>query len=405
MPNKNISKNLQEKIETSLKDLKFETNDELEAYNIKVNGKYESNKEIRRDVFDDCNIKSNRKYERNKDSRIYTYKYVYDIEDVLDFRNKKLLFVAEIDDIGIDIDMLLFLKKLTSKGKDSLENSTAGIVVFSKSDDFTKRFAQDIIFCANSLGCCFIGHPLVESIEGFKNFSTWKKTMDLSFEDICVYMLKNLIQRILEYTYKQKEETNILVLYSSPHKYSNTRHLWSMVASNIKKNNKNNKDKKNNKNNINIKELLIEENKIQDCKGCPYEMCIHYGKKNTCFYGGVITEDVLPSIKESDVIVWLCPNYNDSISANLMATINRLTVLYRKMNFYEKSIIGVIVSGNSGSDSIAKQLIGSLNVNKGFRLPPYFSIRAIANDPKAIEKIDGIEDRARTFCENMMKNI
>jgi hypothetical protein len=65
----------------------------------------------------------------------------------------------------------------------------------------------------------------------------------------------------------------------------------------------------------------------------------------------------------------------------------------------------VIVSGNSGSDSVAKQLIGALNINKSFRLPPYFAVMATANNPGEIETVPGIEERARLFAQNMLAEI
>ena len=43
-----------------------------------------------------------------------------------------------------------------------------------------------------------------------------------------------------------------------------------------------------------------------------------------------------PAIMECDALVMLCPNYNDAISANLAAFINRLTALLRKTKFYDK---------------------------------------------------------------------
>ena len=116
-----------------------------------------------------------------------------------------------------------------------------------------------------------------------------------------------------------------------------------------------------------------------------------------------MVEDVLPAIEKSDAIVWLCPNYNDSIAANLTAVINRLTVLYHKISFHNKRVYSVVVSGSSGSDSVAKQLIGALNINKGFCLPPYFTIMATANDPGAIFKIANIESLAKDFAHRIVK--
>ena len=118
-----------------------------------------------------------------------------------------------------------------------------------------------------------------------------------------------------------------------------------------------------------------------------------------------MVDNVLPSIEESDSIVWLCPNYNDAIAANLTATINRLTVLYNKISFYNKSMFGVIVSGNSGSDSVAKQLIGALNLNKGFSLPPYALITETANDPKAIFNVENIEYKTKLFAKRIKESL
>ena len=118
-----------------------------------------------------------------------------------------------------------------------------------------------------------------------------------------------------------------------------------------------------------------------------------------------MVEEIFPAIERSDAIVWLCPNYNDAISANLAAVINRLTALYRRVPFYSKTVFSIIVSGNSGSDSVARQLANALCINKGFNLPPRFALMATANDPGEAEKIEGIEEAARGFAENMLKEI
>lgn len=38
-------------------------------------------------------------------------------------------------------------------------------------------------------------------------------------------------------------------------------------------------------------------------------MCLHFGEQGSCFYGGVMVEDVYPAVREADAIVMLCPNY------------------------------------------------------------------------------------------------
>ena len=93
------------------------------------------------------------------------------------------------------------------------------------------------------------------------------------------------------------------------------------------------------------------------------------------------------------------------LTANIVATINRLTALFRKTKFYDKRIFSVIVSGYSGGDALAKQLISSLNMNKTFELPPNFSLMATANDPGSIKNVPNIENAAKEFAHHIMKNI
>lgn len=301
-----------------------------------------------------------------------------------DLRGKKLLFAVEIGDTGFDTDMLQFIFGIRDKDPHAFEGSVGTILIHSSTELGTKRFAQDIIFLANSMGCAFIGHPMVEATGSLKNFLTWQKTLDFSLGEICSELSGRLGDRFLEYRPSTVRNPKILVLYSSPHKYSNTLNLWRLISDNL--------------HGFDIKEIQIENGTVADCRGCSYTLCQHHSKRNTCFYGGFMVENVLPSIEEADCVVWLCPNYNDSFAANLTATINRLTVLYHKQSFHNKRMYGVVVSGNSGSDSVGKQLIGALNVNKGFRLPPYAIFSETANDPGAILKVKDIEKKAAQYA-------
>ena len=115
---------------------------------------------------------------------------------------------------------------------------------------------------------------------------------------------------------------------------------------------------------LEINEINVGNGNVLDCKGCPYKTCKHLGNQSRCFYGGIVVEEIYPAILEADSLLFICPNYNDMITANLVATINRLTALYRQTKFYDKSIFSIIVSGYSGGDALGKQLISSLNMNK-----------------------------------------
>lgn len=311
--------------------------------------------------------------------------------DIPDLRNKRILFAAELDETGISIPMLQIMSELYRRGKDSLYGSTAVVLVHSNNQLYTKDAAQNIIFLANGLGCRFPGNPLVEATADLSNLLTWQKKIRMPLKDICLNLCTSLGKRLLKDNPVQVKNPKILALHSSSHKTSNTLMLWHMAKSHLCKHE--------------IMELHVENGTVLDCKGCSYKTCKHYSQQSSCFYGGVMVEEILPAIEMSDAVVWICPNYNDSISANLMAVINRMTALYRKTKFFDKSVFGVIVSGSSGSDSVAKQLIGALNINKSFRLPPYFAIMATANDPGAIKKIPQIEEKARLFAENLAREI
>lgn len=312
--------------------------------------------------------------------------YIKKLGDCTSLKDKKILFALELGFTGFDLSMLKFFDSLKNEGNDVFYGATAVLLIHSSSELGTKGAAQDIVFMANNMGCNFIGHPLLEATYSLNNFLTWQKTLHMPLKDISIQLSNNLGKRLYEYTNIKDDKTkNITVLYSSPHKVSNTLQLWRMTSKHLS--------------NFTVNEIQIDNGKILDCKGCSYKLCLHYGKQNSCFYGGFMTQNILPAIEKADSLVWLCPNYNDAIAANLTATINRLTVLYLKTGFHNKSIFGVVVSGNSGSDSVAKQLIGALNLNKGFRLPPYALITETANDPNSIFKINNIKDKAELFAK------
>lgn len=312
-------------------------------------------------------------------------------EDLPDLRNKKILFAIELNEIGVNTPLLEIFSSLYERGKKSLSGSIGGVFIHSPNELYTKSVSKNIIFLANQLGCRFPGHPMVEATGNLSNFLTWKKRMDLSLEEICYQMCEKLVSRLIQENPVVVENPNILALHASSHKTSNTLMLWNMIKQHLDPSNS--------------KEIHVENGTIRDCIGCSYQTCIHFGQQNSCFYGGIIVEEVLPAIEKADGILWICPNYNDSVSANLMAVINRLTSLYRTKPLYDKTLFSIVVSGNSGSDSVAKQLIDALNINKGFRLPPYFSLMETANDPETIKYVENIEEKAKAFAQNMMKEI
>ncbi|SCY51550.1 flavodoxin family protein [Alkaliphilus peptidifermentans] len=320
-----------------------------------------------------------------------SYCLIENHHELPDLKNKKVLFAVEVDAAGVNIPLFEILSSLATREAYPLEGSTAAILVHSNGQLYTKSIAAHLVFVANQLGCSFIGQPLVEATDDLSNFLTWKKIINLPLREISLQISQQLGSRLRNENREIIENPKIVVLHSSSRTTSNTLTLWRMVSTHL--------------HGFQIDELPIENGSVYDCYGCSFKTCLSFGQKNSCYYGGVMTKTILPAIEEADGVVWICPNYNDAISSNLMAVINRLTALYRKISFNNKTIFSIIVSGNSGSDSVAKQLIDALNINKGFYLPPRFAMMETANDPGAIMEVANIESKAQAFAEHMIREM
>lgn len=309
--------------------------------------------------------------------------------DYIDLKNKRIIFAVELGKSGINIELMKIFKSLEEKNPYSMKNSIGSIIIHSDTELNTRSVGREVIFRANQLGCAFPGRPIVEATNTLRNFLNFKKYFNISLEEACLKNCSDLSDRLLNYEPVKKENPKILVVHSSNVNTSNTYMLWRLVRKNLKK--------------CEIKEVYLGEDNIADCRGCLFTVCSYFGEKMSCFYEDAVVKKIYPAILEADYMIFLCPNYNDSLMANLTATINRLTALYRTTNFYDKTLYSIIVSGNTGSDIISKQLISSLNINKTFRLPPYFSLMETANYPKDILQIPDIKKIAKEFADNILK--
>ena len=316
----------------------------------------------------------------------YDYHIITKVDDMNDLKNKKILFAIELGNTGINIEHMTMLTKIRLSGSDFMHKAIGGIIISSDNELFSRSVARQTIFYANMAGCMFPGKPLSEATGSLRNFSTQQIITEgsASLEDILMLDCKNVVDRIMKKKDSNISNPKILALYSGNYKSSNTYALWNMVKENLQ--------------DCQINEIHIENGSVVDCKGCSYKACKHYSKSTNCFYGGIMVEEIYPAIIDCDVLMMLCPNYNDSITANMSAVINRLTALYRKTKFYDKYFYSIIVSGFSGSDIVAQQLISALNINKTFMLPPQFAFMETANNPGDVEKIEGIREKAKEFA-------
>ena len=115
-----------------------------------------------------------------------------------------------------------------------------------------------------------------------------------------------------------------------------------------------------------------------------------------------MASDFYPAVRKADALVLLCPNYNDALSANLTAFINRLTALFRQTRFYDKAVFAIVVSGYSGGDIVARQVVAAMNMNKSFFLPQRFALIETANAPGEALALPGIQARLEGFAQNIL---
>lgn len=239
-------------------------------------------------------------------------------------------------------------------------------------------------------GCIFPGDRLWREQGTLKNYNI--QAQNLNTDNIGAYMeaAKIIVENILEYRKPNIAKPRLLALHASDIRTSNSLALWDMVRRHL--------------DGFKIKEISLRNGQVMDCRGCSYETCLHFGEEGSCYYGGPITEQVYPAVLNCDGLVMVCPNYNDAVCGNLTAFINRMSALFRTHRFYDKALFGIIVSGYSGGDIVAEQLISGLNMNKTFALPGRFAILETANDPKAILESSGIEKRAEAFANNIKEH-
>ena len=305
--------------------------------------------------------------------------------------HRRLLFAASLNEGGVNhglLDLLAFLR--THSG--ALKGSVGGVLIDGPGDLYTKSMGRDLVLAASQAGCTFVGRPLVEGTGDLRNFTVQARNAGCSLGEAYHLAAADLTERVLSFSLPRRVHPQLLILHASSRQTSNTLALWSRVRARLE-------------GTCGITEICLRNGTMEDCAGCPYTTCLHYGEQGDCFYGGVMVQEVYPAVRDADAVVLLCPNYNDALSANLTAAINRLTALYRTTSFQEKAVFAIVVSGYSGGDIVASQVVSALNMNKGFWLPANFCLLETANDRGEALALPGIEARLEQFAENILHQL
>lgn len=299
-----------------------------------------------------------------------------------------VLFCIQLDAAGLSLGYTALLSWLRTH-PNGMEGHLAGIVVDCPGELYSKSAGRELALAANMSGAAILGRGLVEATGSLENFRVRSNTAGTSLADAYRDALADLARRLTEWQAPaHKENPDILVLHASTRTTSNTLDLWSNIQSHLPGGQ--------------VQEYGLRNGTLADCAGCSYHTCLHYGEQGSCFYGGVMVDEVYPALRRADALVMLCPNYNDALSANMTAFINRLTALFRaEGSFAEKQLFALVVSGYSGGDIVAMQLVSALCLNKGFFLPPHFVLFETANDRGSALKLPGIEQRLTDYARRI----
>lgn len=305
--------------------------------------------------------------------------------------NRRVLFAVPLDESGVNPGYYALLAYLrTHPG--CLRGCAGGVLVDGAGGLYTKSLGRELVLAASLAGCAFPGRPLVEAVGDLRNFTVQAKNAGCSLEEAYARAAADLVSRVLDFAPPRSPRPRLLVLHASSHRTSNTLALWSRCRERLE-------------GACEITEIGLRNGTLTDCAGCPYTACLHFGEREDCFYGGVMVEEVYPAIRAAEGVVLLCPNYNDALPANLTAAVNRLTALYRTAPFDRTAVFAIVVSGYSGGDIVASQVVSAMNMNKGFWLPPRFCMLETANDAGTAVRLPGIEGRIADFAENIRRQL
>ena len=299
-------------------------------------------------------------------------------------QKERILFAVNPGEAGINLKLYAMLEILRMNGG-CLKDSIAGILVDGNEEYYTKSIGREVARTANKAGCWFVGRPLTEGTGSLQNYKIIASNGRCTLYEAYLRTARELAERVAVFEKPVYQKPKLLCVHSCNPSTSNTFSLWKEVKAKLPEE-------------IKVREISLRNGAVPDCAGCAYDMCMYFSRNSSCFYGGPIVEEVYPALEECNGLILLCPNYNDALGANLTAFINRLTALFRKKPFEDKCLFALIVSGYSGGDILERQLIGSLNMNKSFILPGYFSMAETANNPGSIMEIQDIHKKTTDFA-------
>ena len=311
--------------------------------------------------------------------------------EAMALQGRRVLIALTSGEGGMSLEAFRLLQSLRTH-PDCLRGATGALIVDGAGELYTKQAAQAVALAANLAGCLFPGKPLVEGTGSLYNQHILAGQLGLPWEETYFTRARDLAGRLARFQAPRFSRPRVLMLHASDNRRSNTVAMGKAVCNHLAPV-------------CDIQTISLQNGAIYDCRGCSYTACLHYSRNGTCYYGGALPTEVFPAILQSDVVLLLCPNFNDSASANILALINRMTGLLLQQPLYDKYLYAIVVSGYSGGDLVARQILGALCLNKTMMLPPHFCLFQTANDPGAALAAPGVEERMKAWAGSILSTV
>lgn len=264
--------------------------------------------------------------------------------EAMALQGRRVLIALTTGEGGMSLEAFRLLQSLRTH-PDCLRGATGALIVDGAGELYTKQAAQAVALAANLAGCLFPGKPLVEGTGSLYNQHILAGQLGLPWEETYFTRARDLAGRLgpvpgSPVPPAPGSHAPCLRQPAFQHRGYGEGRLQPPGPV------------------CDIQTISLQNGAIYDCRGCSYTACLHYSRNGTCYYGGALPTEVFPAILQSDVVLLLCPNFNDSASANILALINRMTGLLLQQPLYDKYLYAIVVSGYSGGDLVARQILG-----------------------------------------------
>lgn len=266
-----------------------------------------------------------------------------------------------------------------------LDGCVGGILVDGEGELWSRAVGRDLIQAASMAGCAFPGRPLVEGTGSLTGMRPRARELGVSPETAYRLAAADLTARIYAFSPRRRIRPGILVLHASP-EGSEVLTLWGEIRSLLE-------------GSCQIREIDLRTGARAVCGTCPYTACPHHGEEGPCLYGGTLTPELYPALREADAAVLLCGTA-DALPADLTAALGRMEAVYRGASFAETAVYVVAAAEGPGGDLAAGQAVSMMALDRGLWLPPWAALIEPGADP--MQTRPGISRRAERFADGML---